>query len=628
MGQRIALVSAPWQLADRPSLALGVLKGHLRRHGHDVAAVHLHLQIATDIGMDLYRRISTDLALGETLYSCLEAPEQRDELLRRAVDGSQRAGRGALSAPVLEGLLATLAERSERAVDRFRLPTYCAVGFSVSHVQLMSSLHLARLLKRSNPACIVVFGGRSLIGGASEALLARAPEVDLVVQGEGEEALLALAGIEDLRDFSALRRIPNLCFRSPTGIEKTPPAPPRNLGDGVAPDYAEYFELARALGHASHALSLPVEASRGCAWENRDGADRPRACAFCALNRNWQGYREKPMDDVLAEIRAGIAGHRVLNISFADSCLPESYRKPLLRALIALRMDLRIFCELRAGDDEETIALLARAGVRRVQVGVESFSSGLLRRIGKGTTAMQNIETMKFCLEWGIECQCNVLTYVPGATPEEIGEMLRLAPKLHGLRPPDPVPMFLARNSPMHRNPAAYGIVLDSVNCPADHYLSARLADPELIEHIRHRCSGGELEEHWAKLNDAVGAWRKSWDSCAQRGITLPLSYRDAGDYLLISDYRSERPVSYTLASPLRQICLAARASVSISALASQFPGVRSSQLEAAIGKLEDEALMVRDRDQVLFLPAHECRLVPDPEYSCAAAWQTAQQPL
>ena len=43
------------------------------------------------------------------------------------------------------------------------------------------------------------------------------------------------------------------------------------------------------------------------------------------------------------------------------------------------------------------------AGMTEVQVGIESLSSKLLKKMSKGTTAIQNLEIMKNCEALGLQ---------------------------------------------------------------------------------------------------------------------------------------------------------------------------------------------------------------------------------
>jgi hypothetical protein len=89
----VALVSAPWHLENRPSLALGALKGHLAKHGVPQDVHHLHLTIAARLGLYRYHHIAMDLHLAESLYATLVARKEHDEIIGRLVRRLKETGR-------------------------------------------------------------------------------------------------------------------------------------------------------------------------------------------------------------------------------------------------------------------------------------------------------------------------------------------------------------------------------------------------------------------------------------------------------------------------------------------------------------------------------------------------------
>lgn len=58
---KLALISPPWPLFDRPSIQLGALKSYLesRLPCLSVATHHAYLAIANALGYDIYRHITS-----------------------------------------------------------------------------------------------------------------------------------------------------------------------------------------------------------------------------------------------------------------------------------------------------------------------------------------------------------------------------------------------------------------------------------------------------------------------------------------------------------------------------------------------------------------------------------------
>ncbi|BBO89117.1 B12-binding domain-containing radical SAM protein [Desulfosarcina ovata] len=181
------------------------------------------------------------------------------------------------------------------------------------------ALAVARTVKANLPGCTVVMGGHHPTA-LPETVLAE-PSVDLVIRGEGETALPALA--EALRAGASLDGVPGICYRHPDG-SLTVNAPTLVAEPDRMPVPA--FDLIRRKFYQRHGLdSLVVTAGRGC----------PLACSYCATSvHSWMGFRKRLVPAVLAEIRAASTGRRVGFIDFEDE---------------NLTMDRAWFLELMAG---------------------------------------------------------------------------------------------------------------------------------------------------------------------------------------------------------------------------------------------------------------------------------------
>ena len=67
---KLALISMPWAIFNRPSIQLGTLKGYLRQQLEhvEVECCHPYLDTAAAIGLDNYRIISESPWAAEALY--------------------------------------------------------------------------------------------------------------------------------------------------------------------------------------------------------------------------------------------------------------------------------------------------------------------------------------------------------------------------------------------------------------------------------------------------------------------------------------------------------------------------------------------------------------------------------
>ena len=76
--KKVALISTPWPLFNRPSIQLGALKAFVKEKlPHiQVDSHHVYLSIAAALGYDLYAKISESTWLAEPLYAALLYPDR------------------------------------------------------------------------------------------------------------------------------------------------------------------------------------------------------------------------------------------------------------------------------------------------------------------------------------------------------------------------------------------------------------------------------------------------------------------------------------------------------------------------------------------------------------------------
>jgi hypothetical protein len=71
----------------------------------------------------------------------------------------------------------------------------------------------------------------------------------------------------------------------------------------------------------------------------------------------------------------------------------------------------RLFYEVKANLSHQQLELLARAGVRWVQPGIESLHTEVLRLMDKGVAGWQNIQLLKWTAELVHDAELNDLAY-------------------------------------------------------------------------------------------------------------------------------------------------------------------------------------------------------------------------
>src|SRR5262249_59991911 len=80
---------------------------------------------------------------------------------------------------------------------------------------------------------------------------------------------------------------------------------------------------------------------------------------------------------------------------------------------------LELFYEVKSNLTKASLAAMRAAGVTWIQPGIESLSNLTLQVMGKGTTAIQNIQLLRWCAELGVKPSWNILYGFPGEDPAE-----------------------------------------------------------------------------------------------------------------------------------------------------------------------------------------------------------------
>lgn len=505
----VVLCSAPVMSVVRPSVGIGVLHAALAERGYRVATLHLNLDFADAIGIDLNEalaeRTPAHLLIGDWVFAgCVGRPgpalavarherEIASLLARRAIRGVPRL-RETVAAPFVAAAAAKILARRPRIV-----------GFGTMFQQTMASLAIAQAVKAADPSIIVVFGGANCHGPMGAALLRTYPQIDRVFTGEADTAFpdfvdAALRGIGD-RDAVAGQQ-----YRH-GGVADAPPL--RALDRVPIPDYADYFAQLATLGEAGRiAPSLPFEASRGCWWGQK------HHCTFCGLNAEGIVFRAKSPQRVLDEIAELSARHGIGRFTASDNILAPAHLEGVMRPLAAQPVEGRsLFYEIKANLNEAQTALLADAGVTQVQPGIESLSDDVLAIMRKGVDALRNLRLMRNCREFGIGVIWSILHGFPGEPAHAYDAMAALVPLIEHLPPPMGLSALrLDRFSPNYEEAERLGF--RDVR-PAIAYRALHDAPPAVISELAYffegRAEGAAPESALARLRGAVAQWKARW---------------------------------------------------------------------------------------------------------------------
>jgi len=299
-----------------------------------------------------------------------------------------------------------------------------AVGVTMLTPMYHRSLEVLRTARRVSPRIHTVVGGPHPTV-LPEQTLREIPELDFVVVGEGEIAIVewmdALAGKRSLES------VAGIAFRKNGQIRVNPPRPPlQDLDQLPLPARhllpMDAYRMTRSRTKAEHSYTVSV--ARGC----------PFRCAYC-FRTFGRTFRPHSTARIIQEMSllVGQYGAKEINLEADTITLNRSFILNLCRALQETDLPRKIqwTCESRVDTvDEEILQAMKRAGCWQISYGVESGSQRLLDLIEKGITLEQVERTFALTKKIGIAIRAFFMLGLPTETREESWQTIRLACKL------------------------------------------------------------------------------------------------------------------------------------------------------------------------------------------------------
>ena len=614
----VVLVTMPFGSLYNPSIALSLLQAELAEQlGLRVAVRHYTLLFAKDIGEDAYANLAHPTsstyqhAIGEWVFSHAVFEQTREDG-ERYVEDILRSPAPELF-PFLFSVPESIIARAQRVrskVDAFldvcaEDVTACrprVVGFSCVFEQKVASLALAKRIKAAAPDTVVVFGGPTCEGVPGSELVRQFPFVDAVVSGEGDVVFPRLVN-RALRD-EPLAGLPGVYARGGPKAARSsgrcPNAPVvRDMARLPFVSYDDYFEQLEALGlDLRKGMTLFVEGSRGCWWGERN------RCTFCCFGGRDVEYRTKPADRLLAELRHVAGRYSGYPITLTDNVVDGRFYDRVLPELAADPLGVELACDVRPTLSRGQVRALRDAEFTMIEPGIESLSTPVLKLMRKGVSALQNIQLLKWCKEYGIHPHWNILWGFPGEPPEEYVRMALQVPLLAHLHPPEAVGRIsVLRHSPCFEEARQLGVVdLSPSPAYAHIYPPGKDAAARLATFFTFGYRGTQNpEKYTGALVQAVRAWKADY-------AASELFSADDGHCLHIWDERpcARQPLT-TLQGAARTLYLAADQSRSLSYLRRMAGGSGNGRdapkgVAALLRRLVAQGLMIRDGNRYLSL--------------------------
>lgn len=272
--------------------------------------------------------------------------------------------------------------------------------------------------RTDNPSAVIVLGGPLSWSVEPPSLFAMIPEIDFIVVGEGEQAFYEL--VQALANGDVTPTIAGVLSRNQTS---------HNGGRGRL-DMTEIplpeWDLLRVTNPRRLPL-LPVETSRGC----------PYSCKYCSETHYWgkpPRYREAaPVAD---EIARNVQEYAITTFRFADSCFSAPPKRcaeicdAIYERCVRQGMPVKWSSYSRVSNlTPDLLEKMKRSGCVALDVGVESGSAEMLRRMGRDYSPDLAIQVAENARELDIITNFNIVVGFPGESDETVDETIEMLNK-------------------------------------------------------------------------------------------------------------------------------------------------------------------------------------------------------
>ncbi|MBQ3134753.1 MAG: B12-binding domain-containing radical SAM protein [Oscillospiraceae bacterium] len=284
-------------------------------------------------------------------------------------------------------------------------------------------LRIARQLKAVRKDIHVILGGPQPSATARETMQAM-PFVDAICTGEGEMTVVPFFTALLRNGGAGLDQIPGLYYRDGGVVVHNELEHP--LCDlNALPHwddrlYRKHYP-AKERSWSSPTFFMPIDAGRGC----------PYRCTFCCSSTFWRRtYRMKSSERIMEDIRFFYQKFGIRSFWFSHDAFTVNMElvEEICDRIIDEGLDITWKCATRVDRiDRDLILKMKRAGLTRIEMGIETGSQRMQKLINKNLKLDMVRENVRFLVEQGIETIAFFIHGFPDETEQELVDTLELA---------------------------------------------------------------------------------------------------------------------------------------------------------------------------------------------------------
>lgn len=513
----VLIIVPPFAGIDRPSLAAHILQACAKKEGFKTSVLYANIIFAAEIGEKEYESICyspTSELLGERIFTSntFNLPNGKDN------DYYKKIINGELNEKKVEVIVKKVSNLISDAVVSKK---YKIVGCTTSFEQTVASILMLNQVKDKNSNIVTIIGGANCEGEMAEGILSLNTKIDYIFSGEGEIVFPQFIKKIHEKKFPKSKILyGDICD---------------DLNEIPIVNFEEYYRqlnefLPNSITVSSGNIWLPYQTSRGCWWGEK------HQCTFCGINGGALKFREKSPEKVINELRILLKAHISNKICMVDNIMPYDYFNTFLPMLEKELPNIHVFYEQKANLNLEQVYVLKKSGIKVIQPGIESLSTEMLKLMGKGVKASQNIALLRYAHSVGLSINWNILYGFPNDKIEYYKSILEIIPLITHLHPPSGLyHLSVDRFSAYFNNPDKYGLSnlkpLESYKeVFPDYSDKAKIAYHFIADYESQVNKNPEIIK---RLENEINNWRNLWFGKKNISPILRITHLDEDNYLL-----------------------------------------------------------------------------------------------
>lgn len=393
--------------------------------------------------------------------------------------------------------------------EKYGLDCFDIVGFSVYNESFRIAAAMADWIKQRRPDALIVVGGPHATA-VHEHIARRYPCFDIIVRREGEETMLGI--VEQRSQPDELKKLAGTTIRQ-DGDQAPIVNPDRDLMrelDELPFPEAEFISHSgypamtyydEVQGRSKPALSIC--SSRSCPYD----------CSFCGVLTIGRKYRSRQATRIAEEVLhfRKLHGVHYEHVYFSDANFFVSPARALAiaQALHAVDPNITFSFGTRVNQILRAKAVLPElkaCGMRFIELGIESASPAVLKRLSKGVEPGVNAAAVRLLRRLGIEISLDFIMLDPASTLEDLEANVQFlrAEGFYDYLPHDHLysALVLYEGTPIRRfYESRFNVSFDPDDLPSPFTLFERPEVQRLSDELRHfrRRWQGRIDEVLAR---------------------------------------------------------------------------------------------------------------------------------